>query len=163
MNILESEIVSQMILPFLLVFVVVFAILQKSKILGEGKEKIDALASLAIALLLVAIPQPRGIVVGLMPWLAVGVIVILVYLLLYGMVVGDLSAGKVPEWMKKTFAALAAIFTAGIVIYVSGLWKVFFEWSSVEGNGDIWISVVMIVVIIGVAAIAVNSAKKKDK
>ena len=68
-----------MILPFLLVFVIIFAILQKSKILGAGKAQIDALVSLVIAIVLIVFPTPRDIIVNLVPWLAVGVVVILVF------------------------------------------------------------------------------------
>jgi hypothetical protein len=104
-----------MLLPFLLVFVVVFAILQKSKILGEGKAQIDAIVALVIGLLLIGLPQPRNIIVGIMPWMAVGVAVILVFLILYGFVAGDLSQAK--PWMKITFGILAGIFTIVIVLF----------------------------------------------
>jgi len=71
----------EIIPAFLLIFVLIFAILQKSKILGSDKKQIDALIALAIALIFITVPVTRGIVVNLMPWLAVGVTVILVFLI----------------------------------------------------------------------------------
>tara|TARA_Y100000310_G_scaffold286519_1_gene310788 strand:- start:15646 stop:16161 length:516 start_codon:yes stop_codon:yes gene_type:complete len=162
--ILDNPIFVEAILPFLLVFVVVFAILQKSKLLGEGKEQIDALVALVIGLILIGVPGPREIVVGLMPWLAVGIAVILVFLILYGFVVGDLSGNKTPKWLKNGAAALAGVFTVGILLYVSGLWEVLFDWLSISSNNDVWMSIVIIALVIGVMAIVINSSKKdKEK
>ena len=49
-----TSVYSQTIFIFLLVFVVVFAILQKTKVLGDGKKQIDALVALAVALLVLS-------------------------------------------------------------------------------------------------------------
>lgn len=40
-------------LPFLLIFVVIFAILQKTRILGEGKKNLNSVVALVVALLVV--------------------------------------------------------------------------------------------------------------
>lgn len=155
--IFDNPIFSEMLLPFLLVFVVVFAILQKSKVLGDGKAQIDALVSLAIALILIIFPQPRSIVVELMPWLAVGVSVILVFLILYGFVAGDLSGENVKPWMKIVFGILAGLFVTGVVVYVSGAWSVLLDWFSF--GGDVWLNVFLIFIIIGAVVVAVVSGK----
>ena len=76
------------ILPFVLVFTLTFAILQKTKLLGEEKKQIDALVSLVIGLILIAFPFAREIVVKLMPFLAVSLIILLVFMLLYGFIMG---------------------------------------------------------------------------
>lgn len=159
--ILENPIFTEMILPFMLVFVVVFAILQRSKILGENKEQIDAIVALVIGLLLIVVPPARNIVVGIMPWLAVGVAVILVFLILYGFVAGDLTKD---DWMKNSakniFLALSAVFTLVVVLYISGLWEILYRWYSNNSGGDFWVSAIMIVVIVGVVVLAVKSSKK---
>jgi len=158
-NIFMSAFFTEMLLPFLLVFVVVFAILQKSKILGEEKAQIDAIVALVIGLILIGVPGPRDIIVGLMPWMAVGVAVILVFLILYGFVAGDLS--KAPDWMKITFGILAGLFTIGVVLYVSGLGQNIINWFSRSGSSEIWVNVVMILLIVGAMAVAIVSGKKK--
>lgn len=157
--IFENAFFTEMVLPFLLVFVIMFAILQKSKILGDGKAQIDALVSLAIALILIGVRQPREIIVGLMPWMAVGVAVILVFMILYGFVAGDLS--NAPKWMKITFGILAGIFTIGVVIYVIGLGDFIWEWASDAGDNSIVMNAVLIVLVIAAAIIAVFSSGKK--
>ena len=161
--ILDNWIFTEMVLPFLLIFVLVFAILQKSKILGDGKAQIDALISLVIGLILVVFPQPRAIVVGIMPWLAVGLAVLLVFFLLYGFVAGDLSK-SMPLGLKIAFGILAGIFVIGVVAYVSGLWTIFSDWFNATGSaGDIITTIIFIVIIAGAFIIAIFSGKKKDK
>lgn len=152
---------TEMLLPFLLVFVLVFAVLQKSKVLGEKKAQVDSLVSFVIALILIGVPQPRNIIVGIMPWLAVGVAVILVFLILYGFVAGDLS--KAPDWMKNTFGILAGLFTIGVVVYVSGFGKWLVDWVSGGESGGIWANAIMIILVVGAMIVAVFSGKpKKD-
>ena len=160
MGIFTNAFFTEMLLPFLLVFVVVFAILQKSKILGEGKAQIDSMVAMIIGLLLIGVRQPREIIVGIMPWMAVGVAVILIFLIMYGFVVGDLS--KAPTWLKATFGILAGLFTLGVVLYVSGLGKVMLGWFS-SGTNDFWANGIMIALVVGAMVVAVVSGKKSKK
>ncbi len=159
-GIFGSGLMMNYILPFLLVFVLIFAILQKAKILGEDKRQIDALVALAIALILIAVPQPRDIIVGIVPWLAVGVVVMLVFLVLYGFV-GETS-WKDNKGLKITFGILAAIFVIGVVLYVTGLWETLY--AQVSGSGSGWFStILMLAIIAGAIAVAVGTGKKGDK
>jgi len=158
--IFDNPFFTEMLLPFLLVFVVVFAILQKSKILGDGKAQIDAIVGLVIGLILIGVPGPRDIIVNLMPWMAVGVAVILVFLILYGFVAGDLSSA--PDWMKIVFGILAGLFTIGVVLYVTGLWENILGWFSGGDSSDIWMNVVMVALVVGAGVVAVVSGKKKN-
>ena len=160
MGIFENVFFTEMLLPFLLVFVVVFAILQKSKILGEGKAQIDSMVAMVVGLLLIGVRQPREIIVGLMPWMAVGVAVILVFLILYGFVAGDLS--NVKPWVKITFGILAGVFTIGVVVYVTGLYALVGDWFS-EDTSNIWSNVIMIVLVVGAMIVAVVTGKKNGK
>ena len=152
---------TEMLLPFLLVFVMVFAILQKSKILGDGKAQIDAMVAFVIGLILIGVPQPRDIIVGIMPWLAVGIAVILVFLILYGFVAGDLSSA--PDWMKITFGILAGLFTLAVVLYVSGLGGIILEWVSGSSGSSALTNVLMIALVVGAMAVAILGGKKKKE
>jgi len=157
--IFENPIFTEMILPFILVFVLIFAILQKSKILGEGKSQIDALVSLVIALILIAVPVARDIVVHLMPWLAVGVAVIFVFMILYGFVGGEIKEGKL--WMKVVFGILAGLFLIGVLIYVTGAWKTTESWFS----NEVLTTILLLAIVGGALALAIstgNKAKKKN-
>ncbi len=164
MTVISSPIFTEAILPFLFIFVVVFAILQKSKIL-EGKAQIDAMVALAIGLISISFEQPRTIVVGLMPWLAVGIAVIFVFLVLYGFVAGDQTSA--PKWMKIVFGILSGIFVIGVVISVTGIWKEFKTWAISDGWwGDLLMLLVFGVavgVVIGAGKDSSDDGKKKEK
>jgi len=56
---LERWGLTDVLLPFLLIFVIVYAILQKAKILGEGKKNLNVVVSIVVALLVV-IPHVTG-------------------------------------------------------------------------------------------------------
>jgi hypothetical protein len=155
-----SPIFVEGILPFLLVFVVVFAILQKSEVLGKGKAQIDALVSLALGLLLLGVPAARNFIVNFVPWIAVGVVVLLVFLILYGFVGGKLDGNA--KWMKITFGILAGIFILALVIYFSGAWENFAAFNISEDTR----STIFMVMIIGGAiwiVLAATAEKKGDK
>ena len=135
MGILAQDYMLEMVLPFLLVFVVIFAILEKSKLLGDKKHQINMLVALVFGFLSIAFPQPREIMVSIIPWIAVGISVLLVFFILYGFVAGDLT--KMPKGLKITFGVLAGIFTIGVIIYVTGIWDVlnnFFGEASTGGS-----------------------------
>lgn len=155
--IFDNPFFTEMLLPFLLVFVVVFAVLQKSKILGDGAKQMNAIVGLVIGLILIGFPGPRDILVGIMPWLAVGLGVLLVFFILYGFVAGDLS--DMPDSLKYAFAGLAGVFTVWIVLYVTGLGSKI--WASFGAGSDVWMNVLMIALVLGVVAFV--TGKKKDK
>jgi hypothetical protein len=153
----DSPLFTEVLVPFLLVFVLVFAVLQKTKVLGDGKKQVDAMVSLALGLILIAVPKARNFITNITPWLAVGLVVILIYLLLFGFVGSDLKEGiQIEKWMKTTFAALAAIFVVILVLVYSGTWDKIFG-----GNvgTESWLPTIIFVVVI-IAAMAVALGKK---
>ena len=158
--IFEHPFFTEGVLPFLLVFVVIFAILQKSKVLGEGKTQIDAIVAFVIGLILIVTPGPRNMIVGILPWLGVGVAVILTFLILYGFVAGDLSGKNTPKWMKILFGVLAGIFVLGVVLVVTGLGKKILGMFSGTTGGEVLTNIVFIVLIGGAVAVAVLGGKK---
>ena len=60
-----SEIFTQYILPFLLIFVIVFAVLEKTKIFGEDKKQTNAIAGFVIAMIFIGFFNPKAIVTNL--------------------------------------------------------------------------------------------------
>ena len=163
--IFDWPIFQQMILPFVLVFVLLFAILQKTKILGDEAKQANALVSLAMALILIAFETPRNIIVNLVPWLAVGVVVILVFFLLYGFVASNSKDGmKIENWMKWVLAGLAAIFVIGVVLAVTGVWDLFIDWAYSGGSSGEWITnILIIIIVVGALAVVVGGKGGKDK
>ena len=147
MVLFNTPIFTEGVLPFLLVFVLVFAVLQKTKLLGEGKSQVDALLSLSIALILIATPTPRSYIVQLMPWLAVALVVLLIFFLLYGFASNNAQGIIIEDWVKNAILWGAILFVAILVMVVTGVWEHRQEW--VIDNG--LLSNGLIVLAIGVA------------
>ena len=57
--ILENWGLTDVLLPFMLIFVIIYAIFQKTKVLGEGKKNLNTVVALVVALLVV-IPHVTG-------------------------------------------------------------------------------------------------------
>ena len=154
----DSILFTEVLIPFLLVFVLVFAVLQKTKILGDGKKQADSLVALALGLILIAVPKARNFITNITPWLAVGLVVILIYLLLFGFVGSDLREGiKIEKWMKTTFAGLAAVFVIVLVLIYSGTWEKIFGGSSATSS---WLPNLIFLVVIVVAMVVALGGKK---
>lgn len=91
-------------LPFLLVFAIVFAILEKTQILGVGKSNINAIVSVVVGLLLIV---QKGIVETInlfLPRVSLIMVVILMGLLLITML-----GGKHFQGLKGTTLGLAIV------------------------------------------------------
>ena len=86
-TILQHWIVTQFILPFTLVFALVYAILLKTKLLGEGNQ-VNAIIAGVIGLIFVSALEPKLIVENMMLFLAVAIVIVFVVLLLWGFVSG---------------------------------------------------------------------------
>ena len=150
------------LLPFALIFTLVFAILQKTKLLGEDKKQIDAIVGLLVGLFLIAFPAARDIVVKLMPFLAVFVAILLVFMLLYGFVSGKKEGDILSKGWKYAFYGIIAISLIIALIVITGYWDIVqnFLFNSSTGT-QVWINALIILVIAG-AIIAVLSDKGKS-
>lgn len=86
------------ILPFLLVFSIIFAIINQTKILG-GKKNIDVIVGFVIALLAVRNEYFVELMKTFLPNVAMFMIIILMFLLVLG-----IFAGQKKEWKNTAFA-----------------------------------------------------------
>jgi hypothetical protein len=147
------------VLPFVLVFTLTFAILQNTKLLGDGKKQIDAIVALVIGMILIAFPFARNLIVNLMPFLAVALVVLLVFMLIYGFVYkGDIALHK---GVKIAFMIVAGIALVVVLLYAAGMWEWLYDYFFVrEGVSQIWVNVLVIVVIAGAM---IGVLKSKDK
>ena len=160
-TIFSLPIFSEIILPFLLVFAIIFAILEKTKILGDDKKQINAIIALAVGLLLLAFEEPRMIIGKLVPFLAVAAVVILIFMLLYGFV-GGTKEGGLSKGLTITFGIFIAIALVVAVLWVTGAWdKTYTFLTSGDWANDIWINFIFIAVVVGAIAAVIASSKSK--
>lgn len=156
-----TPIFTDYLLPFALVFTLIFAILEKTKILGDGKKQIDAIVGLVVGLILIATPFARDVVVSLMPFLAIWAVILLVFMLLYGFIGGKKDGDVLGIWWKRAFAGLLALSFVVFLLMISGYWDT--VWSfTFSGNGtSLWVNGLLIAIIVG-AIVAVIKGDVKS-
>ena len=81
--------------PFLLLFFILFAVLEKTKVLGEGKQQLSALVSLIISLIFVSAVMPKIIVGNLVLIMSVAIVMIFVIFVIWGFAGGSTSITNV--------------------------------------------------------------------
>ncbi len=122
LGLLGSEFFTMVVLPFLLVFVVVFAVLQKTKILGSAKKDLHAVVALVFGLMVVGVPQVVGVVLNIIPVVAVIIIILLSWMLTYGFVGGTKDGEVSPAW-KVAFQVILSLVFLGLIAWSTGLYK----------------------------------------
>ena len=139
--------VYDVILPFLLVFTIVFAILEKTKILGTEKvdtktitkKNLNSMVALVIAFLVVASTQLVAVISQVMANVVLLLILAICFLLLVGSFFGDkeFSLETFPRWVKffmiLMFIGVVLIFLQaldwlkyilGLFVYLDAQWLV---------------------------------------
>ena len=121
-TIFSWPIFSEVIFPFLLVFTLLFAILEKIKILGENKQN-HALISLAVSFILIATPA-RSVISNLAPFFAVIAVILLIFMLLWGFVLQHpgKEAFKIEGTLKTLFLIVILASLAIAVLGATGYW-----------------------------------------
>ncbi|HLD97853.1 MAG TPA: hypothetical protein VI815_00850 [Candidatus Nanoarchaeia archaeon] len=163
-TILGSYFAVNVIYPFLLIFTLIFAILQRSKILGDNKKQIDALVALSVALIAVAFSYATGIISKLMPFLAVAVVILLVFLILYGFVASSNEKGLIiPPSVQWGFFVLIVIAVIIAVIWATGQLDTVYGWVVNGGQPTgIATNILLVAIIVGAMIVVLAPWKKKD-
>ncbi|MEK6909068.1 MAG: hypothetical protein AABX23_03390 [Nanoarchaeota archaeon] len=149
-TILSSPIISEGVLPFILIFTVVFAILQKSKVLGDDKKQIDAMVALVFGLVTITFARAVGIINQLLPFLAVAIIMILVFMILIALFYknGDGSETKLYGAFKTIMMILAFVAVVIAGLYFTGAWD-YLSYKFSEPGSNLVTNIVFIAIIIG--------------
>lgn len=162
LGIMGSEWFTQVILPFLLVFTLIFALLEKSKILGEGKRQINSIISLVMALILIGVPLARGIITRIVPIIAVLSVLILLFMLILGFV-GATKEGALSPALRITIGIISAIVLIIGILWSAGWLSSLMTWAKQPGSSTVWQSVIFLIIIITVVAVALKSSDTKKE
>lgn len=162
-TILSHPLLVEVVWPFILVFTLVFAILQKTEMLGKGKRQIDALIALMIAIITVSFGYATGIIISLIPFLAVGAVILLVFMLIYGMTFKPGEFG-LHKHVMTIVGILAAIGVIIAVMVATGAWGYVRDLINTgEGSSVLITNLVFIgAIIIAVVVALVGSKEKKS-
>jgi len=150
----ETQGLFKYVLPFLLVFALVYGILSNMKILGENKG-VHAIIAVALGLLSLYNDFLPNFVVGFAPNFAIGISILLAAIILFGLFISGDADSKI-TWIKYLlFGIAAAVF---VVVAYSSLNDYTFM-----GSG-IWQeyapALVVLLIIIGLIAFIVWGNKK---
>ena len=161
--------VADVLLPFILIFTVIFAILEKIKVLGEKSKRFNVIIALVIALAVVfqhILYPSRNDVVNLLsrvfPTTAIFIIATLMIFLLLGLF------GAKPGWTKGAggwLSIIAILVVGGIFTYAAGWWgrgnlPNWLSW--LQDPGTIVLIVIILVFIIVIGYITGGDEENKD-
>lgn len=148
------------ILPFLIVFAVLYGILNKSKIFGENATAINVIISLAIALISIQFDVVPNFFASLFPALGVGLSVLLAAVILLGLFVNFGNANSPWNKYMPIAAGVIALIVVIVAFYQQG-YPYGFGYGSFSGWWDMYGNAVVVgVILLGlIIAIIVGSRK----
>jgi len=128
----------RVVLPFLLVFTIVFAVLQKTKILGSmDKDKnvhantnVDSMVAFSIALFVVAAGNIVEIIQTSLPMVIVVLVLLISFMLLTGMIVGSGEFKLERGWLR-----------IALIGFILGAITLIFAGSIKTDRGETWLSI----------------------
>jgi hypothetical protein len=163
MMFLQIPFISNFLLPFILVFFIAFAILEKTKLFGDGKKMIHAWISVAIALIFVGAVYPKMVVGNLVLYLAVALVAIFIVILIWGFIFGDVKEGKANGRFKLILGIAAVLSFVGALFWATGWYKDLTDFfGSRSGlNQTILANGLFILVIAAALALVLKSEGKK--
>lgn len=157
LGIFGAEWFNEIVLPFALVFTLIFAILEKSKILGEGKHQINSIISLVSAFILVGVPLARGVILQVIPIIAVLAVLILVFMIIIGFVGGTTKEGNLNKGLGIAIGIIAGIVLIVAVMWSTGWLNKLIQFGKMPQASIFWQSVVFIVIIVVVIMVALKT------
>lgn len=163
-TIFQHWVFSKFILPFLLIVTLVYAILEKTKLLGDGKHQLNAVIAFVIGLTFTGVAYYTDVVNNMILFLSVALVVLFVILLIWGFVWGEKEAGKgfvLENWMKWILAILGGIAFLFAVFWATGLnQKILDSLFGQRWSNTFWTNFLFIAVI--VVALVLLLKKQKD-
>ena len=158
------------LLPFLLIFTVIFAILEKTKILGEGKRNMNIGISFIFALLVV-VPHvtgnfpagydPVAIINAALPSVSLVVVAVIALMILIGVFAHDriMLGMTAPGWVGL-FSIVTLVFIFGSA---AGWWQTgILQWLENLFGSDI-VAVAIMLVVFGIIIAFVTGGEEHEK
>ena len=163
---LETYGMTDALLPFLLIFIIIFAMLQKSNILGQGKKNFNVMVAAIIGLLVViphvtnSYPPDRDVVTMIntsLPQVSLIAVAIIMALLLIGIMGGE------SKWLGGNLSGWIAIIAFGIVIFIFGGSMNFWENNFSDWLGPDTSSLIVIILIFAIVVWYITRDAASDK
>lgn len=163
-DVLENWGVADVLLPFLLVFAIVFAVLEKTRIFGQDKKNINIIIALVVGLSVV-IPHvlnsyPSGVDVvdminTILPQASLIAVTFVMLLLLVGIFGGEWIGKSISGWMALISAIAILIIFGGAAGWWDS-WYWFYDYF-----GDEAVSVAVMILVFGLIIWFITKEEKK--
>ena len=163
--------VFDVIMPFLLVFTIVFAILEKTRIFGMekigdnlySKKGLNSIVAFAMSLIFVASSKLVTLVLGTVAQFIILLLLPILFLLLVGTFhTGDEEFALSKGWQNIFYVIL---FIGIMLVFLGQLgWlDIAYEWTLSNYNSQVFSSFVFLAVIVGGIWLVVREPQKKEK
>ena len=156
--------ISNFLLPFLLVFFLGFAILEKIKLFGDNKKQLNALISFIVGLIFAGVVYPKLVISNMISYLAITLVCIFIILLIWGFIFGDYAKdGKAPNRLKFILAIVASISFVAVFIWATGWSDTLLQFftSNSSMNKTILTNGIFVLVIAAALALVLKNEVKK--
>jgi len=108
-------------LPFLLIFTIVYGVLERTKVFGDKRHDINATVALVIALIVVSASWAVGVLTNFLPYVGIISVVIISALMLIALLYGNLDnliGEKGDAWVKRGGVVIIAAALLIVLLYV---------------------------------------------
>jgi len=140
------------VLPFLLIFTIVFAILEKTRVFGTEKgvpkKNLNAMTAFVISLLVVASRELVSLINNSMANIVVLLLAVVAFLLLYGTFVKEGEPVFLEGGWRTAFMWAMLIGVIVIFLNAANWWIPFITWISRNWNSDVIGSIILLVIIV---------------
>lgn len=160
-GILGSTIIKDILLPFIFIFVLIFALLEKTNVVGEGKHQINAIISFVIGLIVIAVPQARDAITGIIPAVIVLAVVLLFFLLIVGFA-GGKDKIELGKWFTVVVGIIAIATILGALLIKLNMLSFVQNLSTQSWFNTAWQTIAFIIVVVVILAIVVKSAGQQQ-
>ncbi len=159
-TILQAPIFTKFVYPFLLMFFIIFAILEKSKVLGD-KKQINALVAFVIGLIFASAFYPKMVVENMILFLTIALIIVFVVLMLWGFIAGEegLKFGNIPKGLRAVILSGIIISVALAVLWATGVGFGFIGDLFGKATLTFWTNVVFVVFVAIALAVVLATGK----
>ena len=117
-SVFSNPFVLYILMPFLLVFVLIFAILEKTNILGEGKRTVNVIIGMVIAFIFVGVPGIVGVTLKFIPIISLILVILLCFLMVFGFAGINVSENK---GLKIALGIILGLIFLGIILWATGI------------------------------------------
>lgn len=156
---LNNVVFSNFILPFLLVFFIVFAVLEKTKVFGDDKKQINALIAFVIGLIFVGVAYPKEVVSNMILFLSVALVVMFVVLILWGFVYGQTPKIE-STFLKWLIGIVVVVGVILAVLWATGVQGGIFHFLFGQSWSETFWTNLVFIVLVGIAlAVVIRNSK----